>query len=94
MRAILALALLAFSSASMADEVTVSFNGGELTCNLGQVTASSIADGFEQGVHASDPSGDGHGPGDADQRRAGLANVINKGDLEATCEFIRTQLGL
>lgn len=94
MKNILALALLAFSSASMADDVTISFNGGQLTCNFGQLTADSIGAGFDQGGHASDPSGDGHGPGDADQPRVGLANVINKGDLEATCQFIRTQLGL
>lgn len=94
MKKLFALALLACSSAAMADEVTVSFHGGQLTCNLGQLTAASIAGGFEQGAHASDPSGDGHGPGDADQPRVGLANVINKGDLEATCDFIRTQFGL
>ena len=32
------------------------------SCNWGQLTADSIADGFPQGPHSSDPSGDGHGP--------------------------------
>ncbi len=57
-------------------------------CNWGQLTAAAIAGGFEQGPHSSDPSGDGHGPGTADEARAGLANVVERGDLEATCELI------
>lgn len=55
-------------------------------CNWGQRTADSIAGGFDQGEHASDPSGDG--PAGADNRRAGLANVVERGDLGATCELI------
>jgi hypothetical protein len=82
------------ATSAMADEITISFNGGALTCNWGQLTSESIAAGFEQGPHASDPSGDGYGPGDSDQPRVGLANVVDKGDLEATCNFIRDQLGL
>lgn len=58
------------------------------SCNWGQLTAGAIADGFPQGPHSSDPSGDGHGPGTNDEPRAGLANVVNDGDLEATCELI------
>jgi hypothetical protein len=54
------------------------------TCNWGQLTSQSIASGFPQGEHASDPSGDGKGRED----RVGLANVVNKGDLHATCEAL------
>lgn len=57
-------------------------------CNWGQLTSESISAGFGQGPHASDPSGDGHGPGTADEPRAGLGNVVNQGDLQATCELI------
>lgn len=62
------------------------------SCNWGELTSASIAGGFEQGPHASDPSGDGHGPGTADEPRAGLANVVERGDLAATCEFISSSL--
>jgi hypothetical protein len=85
---------LGFGTAAAADEITITFNGGKLTCNWGELTSQSIADGFPQGPHASDPSGDGRGPGDGDVPRVGLANVVNRGDLEATCQFIKTQLGL
>jgi hypothetical protein len=61
-------------------------------CNWGQLTAGAIAGGFDQGGHVSDPSGDGHGPGTADEPRVGLANVVNRGDLEATCELIESLL--
>jgi hypothetical protein len=52
-----------------------------------------VEEDFPQGPHSSDPSGDGHGPGTADEPRAGLANVINQGDLQALCEFIQDALG-
>lgn len=61
-------------------------------CNWGHLTSSTIAAGFEQGPHASDPSGDGHGPGTLDEPRAGLANVVEKGNLEATCDLITSLL--
>ena len=57
-------------------------------CNWGRLTMESIKNGFPQGRHSSDPSGDGHGPGTADEPRAGLANVVEQGNLEATCELI------
>lgn len=60
----------------------------EPSCNWGDLTSESIAGGFDQGGHSSDPSSDGHGPGTADEPRAGLANVVGQGDLEATCELI------
>ena len=62
------------------------------SCNWGQLTAGAIASGFPQGAHSSDPSGDGHGPGTADEPRVGLANVVNGGDLNATCELIDSLL--
>lgn len=62
-------------------------------CNWGLVTKMAIEDGFPQGQHASDPSGDGKGKGDADQPRAGLANVLERGNLQALCEFISGELG-
>lgn len=61
-------------------------------CNWGELTAGAIADGFDQGPHSSDPSGDGHGPGSADEPRVGLANVVERGDLAATCELIGSLL--
>ena len=61
-------------------------------CNWGELTKNAIAAGFPQGPHSSDPSGDGHGPGTADEPRVGLANVVGQGDLEATCELIESLL--
>lgn len=52
--------------------------------NWGRLTHEMISKGFDQGGHASDPSGDGLGHED----RVGLANVIDQGDLYATYEFI------
>ena len=57
-------------------------------CNWGRLTAQSIRGGFPQGAHASDPSGDGHGPGTNDEPRDGLANVVERGNLNATCAAI------
>jgi len=58
-------------------------------CNWGQLTMEQIQNGFDQGEHASDPEGDGRGN---TGRRAGLANVLEQGNLEATCEFIEMLL--
>ncbi|GGO77263.1 hypothetical protein GCM10011348_06380 [Marinobacterium nitratireducens] len=64
-----------------------------IECNWGTLTMESILDlDFDQGGHSSDPSGDGHGPGTADEPRAGLANVLERGNLQATCEFIESML--
>ena len=65
---------------------------GQLDTNWGELTSGAIKNGFKQGPHASDPSGDGHGPGTADEPRAGLANVVNKGDMAATTELIDSLL--
>ena len=48
-------------------------------CNWGKLTSSSIADGFDQGGHASSFAG---------SPRLGLANVVNQGDLAATCALL------
>ncbi|WP_298563100.1 hypothetical protein [uncultured Aliiroseovarius sp.] len=48
--------------------------------SMGDLTSQAIDDGFDQGAHASDPSGDGLGQED----RSGLANVIDQGNLGAT----------
>jgi hypothetical protein len=61
-------------------------------CNWGKLTSGAIADGFPQGPHSADLSGDGHGPGTVDEPRAGLGNVVSQGDLEATCELIGSLL--
>jgi hypothetical protein len=47
-------------------------------CQWGELTASAIAAGFQQGDHASS----------FDNPRVGLANVIQQGDLYATCVFL------
>jgi hypothetical protein len=52
-------------------------------CNWGRTTSAAIADGFDQGGHSSSFAG---------SKRAGLANVVNKGDLNALCNFIEDQL--
>ena len=45
-------------------------------CNWGQLTSSAIADGHNQGQRASSFAG---------SPRLALANVVNQGDLHATC---------
>jgi len=60
----------------------------KVECNWGTLTMESIQAGFEQGPHSADPSGDGHGPGTADEPRTGLANVVERGNLQALCELI------
>ncbi|SDD97300.1 hypothetical protein [Ruegeria marina] len=54
----------------------------------GAVTSQEVTGGFNQGEHASDPSGDGHGPTSSDEPRAGLANVVSSGDLSATMDAL------
>ena len=71
---------------------TGAFANNAVECNWGQLTKEAIADGFPQGPHASDPSGNGKGKDDIDQPRDGLANVVNQGDLHALCVFIREAL--
>ena len=85
--ALVALLAIGISSAAQAND------NGRPGCNWGELTMAAIMEGFPQGEHASDPSGDGKGKDDADQPRAGLGNVVERGNLEATCEFIRAALG-
>ena len=60
-------------------------------CSWGQLTQYAILElGFEQGPHSADPSGDGNGHED----RVGLANVVEQGNMEATCDLISDLLGL
>lgn len=61
-------------------------------CNWGKLTMEAIGSGFAQGPHSSDPSGDGHGRGTIDEPRLGLANVVEQGNLQLTCEFIESLL--
>jgi len=49
------------------------------SCNWGQLTSSAIAGGFSQGEHASSFAG---------SPRVGLANVVEQGNLAATCELL------
>ena len=60
---------------------------GKRDDNFGEVTSRSIAEGFDQGGHASDPSGDG--PAGSDQPRDGLANAGGeRGNLSATMDAL------
>jgi len=86
MKTLIAAFILVFSFSAAADEVKITFEGGSLTCNWGELTADNTEN---MGEHSSDPSDDGKGP----EERVGLANVINKGDLATTCEVIRDMLG-
>lgn len=57
---------------------------GQRDNNWGETTRDFIAGGFDQGGHASDPSGDGKGKED----RVGLPNVAGQGDLSATMDAL------
>ncbi|WP_020682369.1 hypothetical protein [Marinobacterium rhizophilum] len=82
-------ASMLFAGSALADPPVTSV---AVECNWGKLTMESIQNGFEQGPHSADPSGDGHGPGTADEPRAGLANVLEQGNLQALCEFIEDSL--
>jgi hypothetical protein len=88
MKTLIVLAVMVFSSAASAVEPTYV----EVNCNWGKLTMTSIQAGFPQGPHVSDPSGDGTGPGDIDSPRVGLGNVVTRGNLQATCDFIESQI--
>jgi hypothetical protein len=80
MRTILSLiAILVFMMAStgFAKQPVMSMS---VDCNWGQLTMESTP----LGEHSSDPSGDGLGP----EPRVGLANVIERGNLQALCELL------
>ena len=81
---VLGLALLTFSYTALTQPPVHSMS---VECNWGTLTMTAIAGGFPQGPDSADPAGDGQGGGD-DQPRVGLGNVIEQGNLQATCEFI------
>jgi hypothetical protein len=60
------------------------------SCNWGELTAYAIheVEDWDQGRHSADPSGDGLGP----EERVGLPTILGRGDLVATCEFVRGSL--
>ncbi|NVK41251.1 MAG: hypothetical protein HWE39_08400 [Oceanospirillaceae bacterium] len=84
-------AAMLFASSALAGPPVSSL---KIECNWGTLTMESVLylEDFEQGKHSADPSGDGHGPGTADEPRAGLANVVEKGNLQATCDLIEALL--
>lgn len=62
---------------------------GQRENNFGEVTSGAISGGFDQGAHASDPSGDGQGPGTSDEPRDGLANAGGtRGSLSGTMDAL------
>lgn len=64
-----------------------------IECNWGTLTMETIKEkDFDQGGHSADPSGDGHGPGTVDEPRKGLANVVEQGNLQYTCQLIEELL--
>ena len=81
------LSLLASTAQSTPPVMAVS-----VECNWGKLTMEAINNGFDQGAHSSDPSGDGHGRDTLDEPRAGLGNVVETGNLQATCELIEDLL--
>ena len=76
MKKILAIAGIAVASVAVG---AGSASAEKPTCNWGQLTSDAIAAGFNQGEHASSFAG---------EARAGLANVVDQGDLNATCELL------
>jgi len=72
-----------FSEVSAADSEQPVVTSMSINCNWGQLTMESTP----LGDHASDPSGDGRGP----ENRRGLANIIERGNLQAVCEFLAGQ---
>ncbi len=95
MKLIIAITALTLSTLAFAQDGAPSIPdmGDNPDCNWGGLTARSIVEGgHDQGGHSSDPSGDGKGAGDNDQPRAGLGNVVEKGNLQATCELIESLL--
>ena len=81
--------ILAFGSIAYADPPVTTVS---VECNWGTLTMEQIQGGFEHGPHSADPGNNGVGPDDPDQPRAGLANVLERGNLQETCEFIESLL--
>jgi hypothetical protein len=74
---ITAIFVLMVASPGLAEPPVMSMS---VDCNWGQLTMESAP----LGDHASDPSGDGLGP----EPHVGLANIIERGNLQAVCEFL------
>ena len=72
------IAIAAIAAASLAVGAG-SASADNAKCNWGELTSTAIAGGFNQGEHASSFAG---------SARAGLANVVSQGDLNATCELL------
>jgi hypothetical protein len=68
---------LVFASAGSASAIDET-PGSSPDCIWGELTSEAIAAGFQQGEHSSS----------FDTPRVGLANVIQQGDLLATCVFL------
>lgn len=69
------------------------FTDGDIS--WGHLTACAITEpDFAQGPDASDPSGDGHVPGTADEPRDSIAHVAEQGNIDATTDPIADLLGL
>jgi hypothetical protein len=85
------LVVLMFVALPVAADEEVIVETVSVECNWGTLTMEAIKDGFPQGEHSADPNGDGKGQG-SDQPRTGLANVLERGNLQLTCEFIQSLL--
>ena len=86
MKHLLTATALLFSSMTFAQDNIIALTdsaGNEVKCNWGKLTSTTIVeDGFDQGGHASGQL----------TPRAGLANVIERGNMQALCEFIQAAL--
>jgi hypothetical protein len=77
---LLALCLSGFAAVLIAQDTSPSKI--EVDCSWGKLTMEAIEDGVNMGEHSSDfPT-----------PRVGLGNVIERGNLQATCEFIASQI--
>ncbi|SFC35432.1 hypothetical protein [Tropicimonas isoalkanivorans] len=87
--AILLAASLALAAASAHADSGKTPPGKRSGGSWGDATSGAISGGFNQGAHASDPSGDGKGKGSNDEPRSGLANAGGKkGDLSNTMDAL------
>ena len=84
------LAIVAMFFASSAVLAGTTEPPGQMDNSWGDLTSEAIAGGFDQGAHASDPSGDGKGK----ETRVGLGNAggggVGSGDLSKTIDLIES----
>ncbi len=76
--AIIVLPLALAPAIALADNHGKTPPGQREAGSLGEITREAIKDGFDQGAHASQQA----------TPRAGLANVVEQGDLSATLDVI------